>query len=167
MIELSMKTGNDLIGPSSKIWLGVPLKIHNNTFGVIAVQSYTNPRKFSLNDADILQLVADHIALVIERKKAEEALIKSEKRYRNLVENIEEVIFSVHPTGKFSYISPSVKDLTGYSQDEILAVNDPDAATLQAGIGNRISIFLRTYCSSRAVFTGMTAKGFAVPFKKP
>jgi len=127
MIELSMKTGNDLIGPSSKIWLGVPLKIHNNTFGVIAVQSYTNPRKFSLNDADILQLVADHIALVIERKKAEEALIKSEKRYRNLVENIEEVIFSVHPTGKFSYISPSVKDLTGYSQDEILAVNDPDS----------------------------------------
>ena len=58
-----------LIGSVSKIWLGIPLKFGNDVIGVIAVQSYSDPDVYSEKDIPLLQVVADTIATVIERKK--------------------------------------------------------------------------------------------------
>ena len=121
MINLARQMNKPLIGPSSKVWLGVPLKTSLKTIGVMAVQNYNDPEKFTKYDIDILQIVSDQIALVIEKKKAEDALIENEMRYRKLIENIDDVLFSVQKAGNFAYISPSIKRLTGYSQSELLS----------------------------------------------
>lgn len=55
-----------------------------------------------------------------ERKRAEEALRKSEERFRNFVENINEVIFAIDLDQCFTYVSPVVKDVLGYQPEEIL-----------------------------------------------
>ena len=45
---------------------------------------------------------------------------KAEDRYRLLVENINDVSFSLDTKGRFIYISPVVERKTGYSPREII-----------------------------------------------
>ena len=76
----------ELVGELAKIWIGVPLKIQENVFGAIVVQSYVNEHAYCENDVQLLEFVADQISTTIQRKKAENelknALIKAQESDR-------------------------------------------------------------------------------------
>ncbi|MBW1820451.1 MAG: PAS domain S-box protein, partial [Deltaproteobacteria bacterium] len=55
-----------------------------------------------------------------QRVHAEKALRKSEEKYRDLVENINEIIFIVDKSGLLTYVSPAVKSMLGYSPSDII-----------------------------------------------
>lgn len=50
-------------------WLGVPLKSHNGTIGVLVVKSYPGGVCYTEKDQELLQFVSTQIATVIERQQ--------------------------------------------------------------------------------------------------
>jgi PAS domain S-box-containing protein len=56
---------------------------------------------------------------ITERKRVEEALLESERRYRILVSLVPEIIYFLNPDGKIVFISRGVETL-GYTPDELV-----------------------------------------------
>jgi len=59
---------------------------------------------------------------ITERRIAIEAIQDSEKRYRLLAENVTDVIWTIDKNLRFTYVSPSVEYLLGYTADEALSL---------------------------------------------
>ena len=49
-------------------------------------------------------------------------LRESEEKYRFLTENIQDVIWAVDMEGRFTYISPAIEKLTGFTPEEVIAM---------------------------------------------
>jgi PAS domain S-box-containing protein len=63
---------------------------------------------------------------ITERKKTQERLEESEKKYRELVEDINDAIYSVDTKGNVVYISPAIKSLLGYEPNELIGKHFSD-----------------------------------------
>jgi PAS domain S-box-containing protein len=57
---------------------------------------------------------------ITHRKQTEEWLRDSERLYRNLVDQVPDVIFSLDSHGRFTFVNPQVEKFLGYSVGEIL-----------------------------------------------
>ena len=58
---------------------------------------------------------------ITERRLIEEALRVSEERHRLIAENALDVLWTMAPDGRITYVSPSVETLRGFTVDEALA----------------------------------------------
>ena len=75
-LELRRIGETSLIGEATQIWLGVPLKVEENTIGVLVVQDYSNPLTYGEEEKEILIYVSEQIALAIDKKRNEEIVIR-------------------------------------------------------------------------------------------
>ncbi len=60
---------------------------------------------------------------ITKLKETEETLKESEEKYRMIVENTTNMIMVTQPDGIISYLSPSCKNILGYSEDELVGTN--------------------------------------------
>ena len=54
------------------------------------------------------------------REKSEEALRVSEEKYRDLVENINDLIYAIDKDGIVTYVSPTIEQILGYQPEDII-----------------------------------------------
>ncbi len=100
VFENLLKNGEvQMIGANSVDWLGAPLNIAQGVIGVIAVQTYTKRERLTDEDKDVLAFVSTQIAMAIERKRSEDALLESETRWRTLTENAPQYILLLDRSG--------------------------------------------------------------------
>jgi PAS domain S-box-containing protein len=80
--------------------------------------------KFPIFDAKGAAVLVGGIAVdITERRRAEEALQKSERRFRALIENSTDAIALVLPGARVLYASPSTVRVLGYTPEEMAGIN--------------------------------------------
>jgi PAS domain S-box-containing protein len=76
---------------------------------------------------------------IADRQNAEIALRQSEAKYRDLVENMSEIVYAVDMEGKVTYVSPSIEPSLGYHPAEVMGRHyadfrfPPDGSRLTQG----------------------------------
>ncbi len=66
---------------------------------------------------------------IAKRKQTEAALQASERRFRLLAENVTDVIWTMDPSGRFTYISPSFEQMVGIRWEEGMKLTFADNMT--------------------------------------
>ena len=87
--------------------------------GTLAV-SYAQPRSFDPEELDLLQGLADQAAIAITNAGLLERLTDSERRYRHLVQNSPDMIWSIGSDATFTFLSDTCERLTGWTPHELL-----------------------------------------------
>jgi two-component system, cell cycle sensor histidine kinase and response regulator CckA len=113
-------------GSRSLDWMGVPLKVNHHTFGVLAVQTYSKNIRYGERDKEILTFVARQVASAVEIKRNEQALRRSEARYRSLVQSSVYGIYRSSLEGRFLDVNPALITILGYGSVEEVLLLDPE-----------------------------------------
>jgi len=114
--QLAAQGEVELVGTNSPSWLGVPLKTPEETIGVMVVQDYEQPDCYSARDMEFFASVAGQVALAIERKRAEEALL----RFREVMDESPDAIFFINPeTSQYIDFNKTALESLGYSREEL------------------------------------------------
>jgi PAS domain S-box-containing protein len=154
-IEELVKMGEiDDVGTPSKIWLGVPLRIKDETIGALVVQHYENENAYSENDLEFLEFVSNQIGLSIETKKAYDD-IKIEKAYfEQLFQNSPETIVLTDIEGHLLKVNSEFEKLFGFTEeealgkkiDDLIATEDfiEEATTITQKVGSGEKVIIDT-----------------------
>lgn len=73
--------------------------------------------------------VVGYITDITERRRMEDELRASEERFRTLVENSADCIFEFDAEYRFTYNSPAVRHIIGYSPEELLGKSPADLSS--------------------------------------
>jgi PAS domain S-box-containing protein len=81
------------------------------------IPTEVNARIIDYNGEQVCLIVGRDIT---ERKRAEDALRESEKKYRDIVETTPDLIWDIDTQGNFTYLSPQVFDMFGYRAEDLM-----------------------------------------------
>jgi PAS domain S-box-containing protein len=70
----------DLVGTPCKVWMGVPLKVKNNTIGVMCLQDYHDENKFSQDDLYVMEFIANQVAIALQLKMMLDSIILARQK---------------------------------------------------------------------------------------
>jgi diguanylate cyclase (GGDEF)-like protein/PAS domain S-box-containing protein len=111
-----------------------PLLYQQGYLGGISLNQCDRERQWTESELSLMKVVADQCAIAIhqaklyqqtqlelaERKRIEKALRISEKRFRALIENANDIIVILNAEGILQYVSPSFKRILGYCPENII-----------------------------------------------
>mgnify|MGYP001809950403 CR=1 FL=1 len=77
--------------------------------------------KMEIEETSFIETLVNQAGIILQKKLAEQDLKVSEEKYRQLAENMKDIVWVFDTqTMRFNYISPSVKSLRGYAPEEII-----------------------------------------------
>jgi PAS domain S-box-containing protein len=99
--------------------MSAPLIGPDGLLGTITVQSRA-PNAFDPDHAELLKLLADQAAITLTNARLYAAVEDSERRYRHLVDNSPDIVWSVDADGRFTFFSDSLEARTGWKPEQLL-----------------------------------------------
>ena len=99
--------------------MAAPLLGPDRLIGTITVQA-RQTNAFNADDAELLKLLADQAAIALTNARLYAEVEESERRYRHLVDNSPDIVWSVDADGRFSFFSDSLESRTGWKPEQLL-----------------------------------------------
>ena len=75
---------------------------------------------YLVKSGDFFTLLPTVIERVVQKNKLEQSLLKSEKRFQDMAENISDWVWEIDPRGRYIYSNPVVENIMGYRCDEVI-----------------------------------------------
>jgi PAS domain S-box-containing protein len=104
--------------PPLTAFLGVPLIREGETIGMIAMGNREGG--YSQDEVEALESLAPAVVEAFLRKRAEQALTASEKKYRTLIETTNSIIVRWDRQGILQFVNERGADLLGYEPQELI-----------------------------------------------
>jgi PAS domain S-box-containing protein len=98
----------------------LPVYVNGDGYGLVGFSEIWTAREWGDAESRLLRTAADMIGGFLARRRAEQDLRSSEERFRLLVENSNNVIYSLNPRGELTYLSPKFRDYSGRPVEEDL-----------------------------------------------
>ena len=98
----------------------VPIVHEDESLGVLIVDNLKAQDEFREGDINLLMAVASQTALSIANARSFQKLQESEQKHRTFVETIRDIVYTIDLEGRFTYVSPMVAVITGYSDKELI-----------------------------------------------
>ncbi len=96
------------------------LTVQGQTIGLLGLNADT-PGFFTDEHQEIATQIASQLAIAIRQMQMSDEIQRNESQYRLLAENMVDVIWVLDvATLRFTYVSPSVQQLRGYTPEEVL-----------------------------------------------
>jgi len=103
-----------------KAGLVVALRVGGTVIGAIGINSLQAERCWPDETAERLRLLGDIFANALERKRAEDALVESEAKFKSLAEQSPNMIF-INRAGRIVYANMKCEEIMGYKREELYA----------------------------------------------
>jgi len=108
--------------PGSRSAIAIPLVARGKAIGALVCYSQRSSA-FSDQDAAALRIMGDQLASAIENSHLFSELQFSEKKYRTILDTIEEGYYEMDLNGHFTFANDTVCAVLGYSSAETVNVN--------------------------------------------
>jgi PAS domain S-box-containing protein len=113
------------VGRPSASLMFVPVRHGERVAGILSIQSYT-PRAYDADDLAVLQTLADHCGSALERLRVEQALRESQAQLERAEGAALVMTAHVALDGRWLKVPPTLTDLLGYSERELLELTVAD-----------------------------------------
>ncbi|MBI5064303.1 MAG: PAS domain S-box protein [Desulfatitalea sp.] len=128
----------------------VPTKFGGTVIGFLGLDSTRRQKTWPPDAISLLRIVGEILANALDRKRSEEALLRSEEKYRTILETIEESYWEVNLEGDFTFFSPSLCRLLKFTPDELMGMNYRDYVS--PAVAKRVyQMFNKIFITGRSV----------------
>ncbi len=90
---------------------------------------------------------------IAKDKRSEKALLKSEERYRDLLEMTSDWVWEVDENAVYTYVSPKIRDILGYEPEEVLGKTPLDL--MPPDEAQRVATFFGSYVAEHKPFSSL------------